>query len=202
MDLGEEHSIEHVQLLNRYCIDQTDPDDCLCRLSDANLSLLDDRDQVVATKSLGDTCGVLNIGITFVDKPSCPQNAFVVNSVKTSQSSDPNTDDSGSLAIAIIALTIGLCVCIVGAIVRYKRHKRTQEQQRRDGIDDTTNMITFVRDSTSDDEVIDQLALRSSAGSSAVGNISPGQDLEVIERNAHNVKDDAVSIGFDDHQII
>ena len=203
VDLGEQYSIEHVQLLNRYCIDQSDPSDCLCRLSNANLSLLDDRNQVVATKSLGDTCGVLNIGISFVDKPSCPQNAFVVNSVTTSEPSDPHTDDSGSPAIAIIASIIGLCVVIVGATLRYKRNKKILEHQRRDGIDDTTNMITFVRDSTNDDEVIDQFALRSSSGNSTVGDIrNPERDLEAIERSAHNVKDDVISVGFDTHQII
>jgi hypothetical protein len=41
VDLGDVNKINSVQILNRWCMNSTDPSNCLCGLSDANLSLLD-----------------------------------------------------------------------------------------------------------------------------------------------------------------
>lgn len=61
VDLGGTYTINSIKILNRYCIDPTDPSGCLCRLSHAVVSLLDENGQWVDTKVLGDTCGELEL---------------------------------------------------------------------------------------------------------------------------------------------
>jgi hypothetical protein len=59
VDLGEQLSIDSIEIANRWCGDTTDQPQCLCRLSNATLSLIDNitGGSTIASKSLGDTCG-------------------------------------------------------------------------------------------------------------------------------------------------
>jgi hypothetical protein len=45
-----------VKIKNRYCGNSSDLAGCLCRLTDATVSLVDSEGTVVATQSVGDTC--------------------------------------------------------------------------------------------------------------------------------------------------
>lgn len=64
VDLGSTSTLKSVQIKNRYCTsDPTDPNECLCRLSHAAVSLLNELNEVVATKTIGDTCGVHDISL-------------------------------------------------------------------------------------------------------------------------------------------
>jgi len=56
VDLGDTFDLESVEIVNRWCQDETDPNRCLCRLSYANLKLLDENDRIVASRMLGNTC--------------------------------------------------------------------------------------------------------------------------------------------------
>lgn len=56
VDVGE------VKVLNRSC--KSNPQ-CLCRLTNATVSLLDESDAVITTRSVGDTCGVLTVSEMF-----------------------------------------------------------------------------------------------------------------------------------------
>jgi hypothetical protein len=55
--MGTEFRIESVTVMNRWCGVPSDPNGCLCRLSHATLSLIDRKGHIVATQSVGDTCG-------------------------------------------------------------------------------------------------------------------------------------------------
>ena len=57
VDLGNEFAIESVTVLNRWCGSSADPNGCLCRLSSATLFLIDSNGDIVATQSVGTTCG-------------------------------------------------------------------------------------------------------------------------------------------------
>eukprot|EP00956_Cyclotella_meneghiniana_P031653 scaffold83776_cov22-Cyclotella_meneghiniana.AAC.2 len=59
------HEIDSVQILNRWCSDVTDPANCLCRLSHATVSLLDDEGSVLATQSTHDTCDKPSLKLDF-----------------------------------------------------------------------------------------------------------------------------------------
>ena len=65
VDLGTEFAIESVLVLNRWCVSPADPNGCLCRLSKATLSLVDSQGDVVATQSVGSTCGEKEISFNF-----------------------------------------------------------------------------------------------------------------------------------------
>ena len=56
VDLGDTFDLESVEIVNRWCQDEMDPNGCLCRLSYANLKLLDGNNSIVATRTLGNTC--------------------------------------------------------------------------------------------------------------------------------------------------
>jgi hypothetical protein len=55
--LGDEFRIKSVKIKNRYCGNSSDLAGCLCRLTDATVSLVDSEGTAVATQSVGDTCG-------------------------------------------------------------------------------------------------------------------------------------------------
>ena len=85
VDLGSAHFLKLVEIKNRWCAEPSDPSGCLCRLSGTIMSLLDDQDLVVATKTLGDTCGVFDLSF---DLLTCPSSASQASSLKpTSQPS-------------------------------------------------------------------------------------------------------------------
>eukprot|EP00956_Cyclotella_meneghiniana_P005463 scaffold6942_cov63-Cyclotella_meneghiniana.AAC.1 len=61
VDLGDSHLIDEVVIKNRWCRNENDGPECLCRLSSAKMLLLDANDSIIAEKNLGDTCGVLTV---------------------------------------------------------------------------------------------------------------------------------------------
>jgi hypothetical protein len=65
IDMGDVHPIKYVAISNRWCSDPSDPIGCLCRLSGVKLLLIDDSDSVVATKSIGNTCGLKEVTVQF-----------------------------------------------------------------------------------------------------------------------------------------
>ena len=69
LDLNEETDVYYVEIMNRYCGDTNDESECLCRLSNAKLSLLDDTGLAIASKELGDTCGKLTLSYDFSCSP-------------------------------------------------------------------------------------------------------------------------------------
>jgi hypothetical protein len=56
IDLGKMYTINYVTIVNRWCVDPNDFRNCLCRLSEARVSLLDGNGSAVATQSIGNTC--------------------------------------------------------------------------------------------------------------------------------------------------
>ena len=71
VDLTQAFEIESIEIENRWCQDSSDPKDCLCRLSNAELSLIDANGSVVVTKSTGDTCGKSTVKFTFEPSSGC-----------------------------------------------------------------------------------------------------------------------------------
>ncbi|KAL3787484.1 hypothetical protein HJC23_001134 [Cyclotella cryptica] len=57
IDFATPMAIDKVVILNRWCMDLTDTRGCLCRLSSAKLSLLDENDNTLNTQTLSNTCG-------------------------------------------------------------------------------------------------------------------------------------------------
>ncbi|KAL7503313.1 hypothetical protein ACHAXN_001115 [Cyclotella atomus] len=51
--------------MNRWCQSVNDPLNCLCRLSNTTLSLIDDSDNLIVSKTIGDTCGQLTLEYVF-----------------------------------------------------------------------------------------------------------------------------------------
>jgi hypothetical protein len=74
------YSIDSVSIANRWCNSPSDPLGCLCRLSNASVSLLDENDAVIATTSTNNTCGVSQLLLGFpapcptVPPPKCLPN--------------------------------------------------------------------------------------------------------------------------------
>eukprot|EP00956_Cyclotella_meneghiniana_P011821 scaffold16627_cov93-Cyclotella_meneghiniana.AAC.3 len=66
VDLGALFSVESIHILNRWCKDSSDPHGCLCRLSNASVSLLDEDNDTVAAFSTNDTCGTPEVDISFI----------------------------------------------------------------------------------------------------------------------------------------
>jgi hypothetical protein len=70
VDLGDSFPIESIKILNRWCQDKNDFTGCLCKLSYAAISLLDDDGKWVVDAALtGNTCGVLEVEHVFDASP-------------------------------------------------------------------------------------------------------------------------------------
>lgn len=69
VDLGSTFSLKSVMITNRWCGESSDPNACLCRLSGAMLTFLNEEGEVVSTESIGDTCGVHDVNF---DMSACP----------------------------------------------------------------------------------------------------------------------------------
>ncbi|KAL7516884.1 hypothetical protein ACHAWX_001854, partial [Stephanocyclus meneghinianus] len=65
IDMGDVYPINHVAIFNRWCLDPNDLPGWLCRLSGIELSLIDDNNFVVATESIGNSCGLKEVTINF-----------------------------------------------------------------------------------------------------------------------------------------
>ena len=72
VDLGRIHPIDKIVILNRWCWNIQDSPGCLCRLSGATLSLLDESNSVIAKRTLGDTCATHTIAMSFSSGSGCP----------------------------------------------------------------------------------------------------------------------------------
>jgi hypothetical protein len=70
IDLEGLYPINSVEIANRWCKDASDPRGCLCRLSDAKVSLIDENGNEVASQSIGDACQKANISIE-IEPISC-----------------------------------------------------------------------------------------------------------------------------------
>eukprot|EP00804_Cyclotella_cryptica_P001078 CCRYP_008380-RA/>CCRYP_008380-RA protein AED:0.37 eAED:0.15 QI:0/0/0/1/1/0.5/2/0/507 len=70
VSLGREVDVNSVSILNRWCRDPSDPTNCLCRLSNATLSLLNNQGAVIVSQSLGDTCDKYTLDISFCGQHS------------------------------------------------------------------------------------------------------------------------------------
>jgi hypothetical protein len=57
--------VKSIVILNRWCIDPNDPDKCLCRLSQAILSLTDHNGAVIGSYSTGNTCAKKTVEFHF-----------------------------------------------------------------------------------------------------------------------------------------
>jgi hypothetical protein len=65
IDLGKSTPIESITIKNYWCFDETDQGNCLARLSNSTLQLLDKDETVLATKDIGDTAGWPELEFTF-----------------------------------------------------------------------------------------------------------------------------------------
>jgi hypothetical protein len=65
IDLGEVYHIKSLSIANRLCKEPNNFFGCLCRLSDARLSLIDQNGSVVSTGLIGNTCYALNLTFEF-----------------------------------------------------------------------------------------------------------------------------------------
>lgn len=70
IDLGEVYDIDSLFFANRWCKEPSDPNDCFCRLSDANIVLVDGDGSVIVTESIGNTCGLPDFTFEFGRSPS------------------------------------------------------------------------------------------------------------------------------------
>jgi hypothetical protein len=73
IDLGMGGEISSVEILNRWCKSSCDPSGCLCRLSGAVLSLVDNLGEQIVSLTIGDTCGQSTLEYVFDPSPQfCP----------------------------------------------------------------------------------------------------------------------------------
>ena len=70
--LAQEADISSIHILNRWCGDLRDPQGCMCRLSNATLSLLDNQGEVIAAQSTGNTCHKPSLKFHFSCNPCLP----------------------------------------------------------------------------------------------------------------------------------
>jgi hypothetical protein len=57
LQFDESVNVEGIAILNRWCVNSLDSSSCYCRLSNATVELYDESGNVVAARSLNDTCG-------------------------------------------------------------------------------------------------------------------------------------------------
>jgi hypothetical protein len=63
--LSDTVEVESIVILNRWCQNVADAPGCMCRLTGATISLLDQNDVQVGTANIGDTCGQQIVSQTF-----------------------------------------------------------------------------------------------------------------------------------------
>lgn len=71
VELVSTSTVQQIKMENRFCGDANDQTGCLCRLSRAKLSLLDDLGLVVAEQNIDDTCGELTVTLKFDNTFAC-----------------------------------------------------------------------------------------------------------------------------------
>jgi hypothetical protein len=147
VDLGAAYHIASVKILNRYCEDESDPDGCLCRLSDDTIHLIDENNSDVATVSLGDTCAKLILDVPFSSDPKCVQAAAARSSdgliSAQTEEGGPSTSRTTSRSVSSV-IGIGVFLCL--AFIAYKVRKRKQQLLKEDTeSDDDDNLSPYVR---------------------------------------------------------
>jgi hypothetical protein len=70
VDLEDSSPIESIKILNRWCENESDENGCMCRLSQAAISLLDDDGNWIDAVLTGNTCGELKVGHVFEPSPN------------------------------------------------------------------------------------------------------------------------------------
>jgi hypothetical protein len=65
IELGESFTIESIKIFNRWCRNPNDSVGCLCRLSQAAISLFNNHGKWVNAVFAGNTCGVLEVERVF-----------------------------------------------------------------------------------------------------------------------------------------
>ena len=69
IDLGESVPVTSVSVLNRWCENSSDPTSCLCSLTGASLSLIDESGEELTSNLIGDTCGKPTLEFVFDSSP-------------------------------------------------------------------------------------------------------------------------------------
>ena len=69
IDLGESVPVASVSILNRWCENSSDPTSCLCSLTGASLSLIDESGEELTSNLIGDTCGQSTLEFVFDSSP-------------------------------------------------------------------------------------------------------------------------------------
>lgn len=92
--LSDTFDIASVEIANRFCREPSDPHGCYCRLSNAKLSLIDDKGSVVESTSFGDTCGQGLVSHSF-KSPDCQ----IRTANTTSPTASPIVPSSANLPI-------------------------------------------------------------------------------------------------------
>ena len=100
VELSEARSIDEVVIINRWCANAGDPHSCLCRLSHANLSLVDGDGSIIVTRQLGDTCGVLSISEAFVSDLGCVPTTEDTATTKSTNTNNPTNSPTESSTTA------------------------------------------------------------------------------------------------------
>jgi hypothetical protein len=70
VNLEDSFPIESIKILNRWCENESDVNRCMCRLSHAAISLLDDDGKWVDGVLTGNTCGDLEVDHVFDASPN------------------------------------------------------------------------------------------------------------------------------------
>eukprot|EP00804_Cyclotella_cryptica_P011689 CCRYP_020714-RA/>CCRYP_020714-RA protein AED:0.00 eAED:0.00 QI:118/1/0.5/1/1/0.5/2/0/414 len=71
INLGDMYPISYVAIDNRWCMSPSDLPGCLCRLSGIKLSLIDNRESLVATESIGNACHLKEVTVEFDADANC-----------------------------------------------------------------------------------------------------------------------------------
>lgn len=74
VELEDELIIDYVLIKNRWCVDSTDSSGCLCRLTNATITLIDAGGLTSASNSVGNTCGKSTVYSDFGNLSACFNN--------------------------------------------------------------------------------------------------------------------------------
>jgi hypothetical protein len=94
VNLNGVYDVDSVLMRNRWCQATSDPIGCLCRLSSATLTLLDENYSVIATRVIGNTCNQLVVEEVFT---SCPKPTYAPTT-SADPSSTPSLAPTNSLS--------------------------------------------------------------------------------------------------------
>ena len=105
VDLLGEVQVERVSISNRRCVDLTGGTQCLCELSNAMLSVLDEEDTVIASQILGDTCSKLRLDFDYFSPDYCPASMSPKISPSTLSAFQPKASCTSARYVKLIQNT-------------------------------------------------------------------------------------------------